>query len=129
MIVVDSSVWIGQFRAADRPAVSTLNRLMDDAGTIIVGDIVLVEVLRGARDDAHAEWIERRLRKFTIERMLDDRIAVKVAANYRRLCNLGVTTPTIDLIIATFCIERGHSLLHDDRDFDVIAVHLGLLVV
>jgi predicted nucleic acid-binding protein len=129
MIVVDSSVWIGQFRAVDRPAVSSLNRLMDDAGTIIVGDIVLVELLRGARDDAHAEWIERRLRQFTIERMLDDRIAVRAAANYRRLRNLGVTTPTIDLIIATFCIERGHSLLHDDRDFDVIAGHLGLLVV
>ena len=76
MIVVDSSVGIGQFRASDRRAVSLLNRLVHEAGTIIVGDIVLVEVLRGARDDAHAEWIERRLRKFTVERMLDDRIAV-----------------------------------------------------
>jgi len=129
MIVVDSSVWIGQFRASDRRAVSLLNRLVHEAGTIIVGDIVLVEVLRGARDDAHAEWIERRLRKFTVERMLDDRIAVRVAANYRRLRNLGVTVPTIDLIIATFCVEHGHSLLHDDRDFDDMAAHIGLDVV
>jgi predicted nucleic acid-binding protein len=24
---------------------------------------------------------------------------------------------TIDLLIGTFCIERGHRLLHDDRDY------------
>jgi len=130
MIVVDSSVWIGVFRGADRRAVSSLNRIMtmEEADTIIVGDIVLVEVLRGARDDRHAEWIERRLRKFTIERMLDDRSAVRVAANYRELRRLGVTVPTVDLIIATFCVERGYSLLHDDGDFDILAPHLGLTV-
>src|SRR4051794_39371656 len=126
MIVVDSSVWIGQFRGAERPAVGSLNRMMHDADMIIVGDIVLVEVLRGARDDRQAEWIERRLRKFSIECMLDDRIAVRVAANYRKLRGSGVTVPTVDLIIATFCAERGHSLLHDDRDFELIAPHLGL---
>jgi predicted nucleic acid-binding protein len=129
MIVVDSSVWIGQFRGVDRPAVSSLSHIAEDADAIIVGDIVLVEVLRGARDDAHAERIERRLRRFTIEPMLDDHIAVRTAANYRKLRSLGVTVPTIDLIIATFCIERGHSLLHDDRDFDTIALYLGLAVV
>lgn len=129
MIVVDSSVWIGQFRGADNRAVSSLNRMSEEAGTLIVGDIVLVEVLRGARDDAHAERIERQLRKFTIERMLDDGIAVRVAANYRQLRALGITVPTIDLIIATYCVERGHSLLHDDRDFDAIAAHIGLKVV
>ncbi len=130
MIVVDSSVWIGVFRGADRRAVSSLNRIMtmEEADTIIVGDIVLVEVLRGARDDRHAEWIERRLRKFTIERMLDDRSAVRVAANYRELRRQGVTVPTVDLIIATFCVERGYSLLHDDGDFDILAPHLGLTV-
>lgn len=129
MIVVDSSVWIGQLRGADTRAVHSLNRMMEEADEIIVGDIVLVEVLRGARDDAHAEWIERRLRKFIVERMLDDSIAVRVAANYRRLRNQGVTVPTIDLIIATFCVEHGHRLLHDDRDFDEMAAHIGLSVV
>jgi predicted nucleic acid-binding protein len=33
---------------------------------------------------------------------------------------------TIDLIIGTFCIERGHTLLHDDRDFEPMIRHLGL---
>jgi len=42
----------------------------------------------------------------------------------------GVTVrKTVDLIIATFCVERDHSLLHDDRDFDLMAPHIGLMVL
>jgi predicted nucleic acid-binding protein len=32
------------------------------------------------------------------------------------------------MIIGTFCIEGGHTLLHDDRDFGPMAQHLGLQV-
>jgi predicted nucleic acid-binding protein len=32
------------------------------------------------------------------------------------------------VIIATFCLEHGHALLHDDRDFDPFADHLGMRV-
>lgn len=130
MIVVDSSVWIDQFRGDDTRAVNSLNRFTDEAHDILIGDIVLVEVLRGARDDEHAAWIERRLRRFTIESMLGDSIAVRSARNYRMLRGRGITIrSTIDVVIATFCVERGHDLLHDDRDFDAMAPHIGLTVV
>jgi len=32
----------------------------------------------------------------------------------------------VDCWIATFCVERGLPLLHDDRDFDAFEKHLGL---
>ena len=35
---------------------------------------------------------------------------------------------TIDTIIATCCIRNGYALLHNDRDFDAFAEHLGLKV-
>ncbi len=42
----------------------------------------------------------------------------------------GVTVrKTIDMLIATFCIENGHELLHADRDFDPIEQHLRLRTV
>jgi predicted nucleic acid-binding protein len=130
MIVVDSSVWIGQLRRSRSDKIETLESIHNPATSILVGDLVLLEVLQGARNDRHAAEIERELRVFRIERMLDDGIAVKAAANYRALCDRGITVrKTIDLIIATFCVERGHSLLHDDRDFDPVAAHLGLRVV
>ena len=130
MIVGDSSVWIGQLRGAESRAVDKLKSIRNPATAIIVGELVLLEVLQGARDDLHAARIESDLRAFKIERMLDERVAIGAASNYRMLRSRGVTVrTTIDLIIATFCIERGHSLLHDDRAFDAMAGPLGLTVL
>jgi predicted nucleic acid-binding protein len=62
--------------------------------------------------------------------MLDDRLAAQAAANYRELRRRGSTLrKTIDVIIGTFCLERGHALLHDDRDFEPFAAHLGMRVI
>jgi len=36
---------------------------------------------------------------------------------------------TIDVIIATFCVENGHQLIHFDRDFDHMSEHIGLGVI
>jgi predicted nucleic acid-binding protein len=126
MIVVDTSVWIANLRNAETRAVRIL-REIDDTDAILVGDLILLEVLQGARDDEHATRIERSLRQFKIEPMLDDKLAVRAARNYRALRERGVTLrKTIDVIIGTFCLERGHELLHDDRDFDAMARHLNL---
>jgi hypothetical protein len=126
MIAVDSSVWIAHLRNVQSSAVNKL-RTIDSPEDIVVGDIVLMEVLQGARNDAHAEAIERNLRQFTIANMSNDLMAVVAARNYRRLRDRGVTVrKTIDVIIATYCMVQGHRLLHDDRDFDPIARYLGL---
>jgi hypothetical protein len=130
MIVVDSSVWIGQLRKSNTRAVNKLNEFQNAHQAILVGDLILLEVLRGARDDAHASRLERDLRKFRIEPMLDEVIAIKGARNYRMLRDRGITIwKSTDLIIATFCVERGHFLLHEDSDFDMMARHIGLTVI
>jgi predicted nucleic acid-binding protein len=128
MIVVDSSVWIANLRGLDTDPVRKL-RSIANPDEILVGDLILLEVLQGARDERHATRIEANLRQFRIERMLDDRLAVVAARNYRRLREQGVTIrKTIDLIIGTYSIERGHALLHDDRDFDPMVAHLSMQV-
>ena len=33
------------------------------------------------------------------------------------------------MIIGTFCIENGHTLLHHDKDFEPLAKHLNLKVL
>jgi hypothetical protein len=59
-----------------------------------------------------------------------ERIAIQAARNFRTLRSRGVTIrKTIGTIIATFCIENDYDLLHNDRDFDAFAKHLGLRVV
>lgn len=129
MILVDSSVWIAHLQGRGGPAVSKL----DEAASrepLLVGDLILLEVLQGARNEAHAAHIERALRQFAVAPLLSPDLAPKTAQNYRTLRDLGITIRnTADLIIGTFCIEHRHTLLHDDRDFDPMQKHLGLEVV
>jgi predicted nucleic acid-binding protein len=102
MIVVDSSVWVGQLRRSGSYAVEKLRAVVNPTATLLVGDLVLLEVLQGARDERHAHEIAE-LRVFRVERMLDSTIAVKAADNYRMLRGRGTTIEgTVDLIIATF---------------------------
>jgi predicted nucleic acid-binding protein len=131
VIVIDSSVWIGLLRNSDSAPVRRLRDIVDAADDqVLVGDLILLEVLQGARDEAHAARIERNLRRYPIAPMLGDAIAVQAARNYRVLRSRGVTVRrTIDMIIGTFCVAGGHALLHDDRDFEPMAAHLGLRMV
>jgi predicted nucleic acid-binding protein len=128
VIVVDSSVWIARFRGEANAAVAKLDSVADTT-TLLVGDLVLFEVLQGARDERHAERIASVLGAFSAVSMTDPSLALAAARHSRFLRGRGVTIrKTIDLLIATFCIERGHTLLHQDRDFDLIAQHLPLAI-
>ena len=127
MIVVDSSVWVDNLRNADNAAVRRLQALGPDGAEILIGDLILLEVLQGARDAPHAAHIERNMRRFPIAAMLDADLAVRAAQNHRLLRTRGITVrKTADLIIGTFCMARDHLLLHNDRDFEPMAAHLGL---
>jgi predicted nucleic acid-binding protein len=126
MIAVDSSVWINHLIDRPTPNVLRLRSLVREE-LVLVGDIVLMEVLQGVRNEREAVRVERLLRQFEVQAMLGPQIAVRAAANYRLLRGKGITVRrSIDLIIGTFCIERGHSLLPEDRDFEPMMEHLGL---
>jgi predicted nucleic acid-binding protein len=126
-MLVDSSVWIAYLRGSLTPATAKLEVAVSRE-PILVGDLILLEVLQGARDERHAARIERGLRRFEIVPLLDANLAPRAARNYRRLRDMGITVrKTNDIIIGTFCIERGCSLLHDDRDFAPMEEHLGLV--
>ena len=46
-------------------------------------------------------------------------VILAASQNYRTLRSRGITVrSSIDCLIATFCIENNHLLLHHDRDFD-----------
>jgi hypothetical protein len=117
VIVVDSSVWISFFADAATPQVDALTSISDRT-QILVGDVVLLEVLRGAQSERKARLIEEDLCRFDVARMLDADIAALAARNYRKLRAEGVTIrSSVDLIIGTYCIAHNHQLLHRDRDF------------
>lgn len=129
MLVVDTSVWVDYFNGVENPQTDFLNAILDKT-PILIGDLILAEVLQGFRHDPDFEKVRRILGKFMQESMVNPVLAVQSARNYRFLRQKGVTVrKTIDSLIATFCIENDHELLHNDSDFDGYEKHLGLRVI
>jgi len=129
MILVDSSVWIDYFNGKITPRTDWLDSVLGRE-TIVVGDIIFVEVLQGFKRKRDFERAKESLSSFPFMEMLGRELAVKSAENYRFLRKKGVTVrKTIDVIIGTFCIHNELALLHDDQDFVPIETHLKLKAV
>ena len=126
MIVVDSSVWIDYFNGLETRETALLDDLLG-VEPVVTGDLILAEVLQGFRTERDARRALAALETLIFEPMVGRDIALTSANNYRRLRARGITVrKTIDMLIATFCMENKHILLHSDQDFDSIKKHLGL---
>ena len=99
------------------------------AKQIIIGDLIPVEVLQGFRHDRDMRQALAVFGPLLFEPSAGRDIAVGSVRHYRRLRARGVPVKAIDMLIATFCLENGHRLLHSDRDFDPIEKHLNLKVL
>lgn len=129
MILVDSSVWIYYFKGTITPQTEKLDSLLGHE-PLAIGDLILTEVLQGFAGEADFNQARKMLTSLDVVELGGREIAVQAAKNFRTLRRLGATVrKTIDTVIATRCIESGYYLLHNDRDFDPFARHLGLRVV
>ena len=126
MILVDSSVWIDYFNGHNTPQVEALDKLLGTQ-TLAIGDIILAEVLQGFRQDADYLTARQLLTSLTTYNLLNVDLALKSADNFRNLRKRGITVrKTVDVIIATFCIEENHALLFSGKDFIPFVQYLGL---
>jgi predicted nucleic acid-binding protein len=128
VLVVDSSVWIDYFNAADDPAALMLDQLLDHGEVrLVVPDLVLFEVLRGFRHERDYRQARLLMETLSIEAVGGAYMALAAAQHYRSLRAQGITVRSpIDVLVATFCIEHDYALLHRDRDFDAFEDLRGL---
>ncbi|MBI3155551.1 MAG: PIN domain nuclease [Burkholderiales bacterium] len=128
MVVADSSVWIDFFAGVDSPARATLRQLLSDGEVrIVVPDLVLFEVLRGFRSEREYRQARALLESLSVEPVGGHALAIEAAQHYRSLRASGITVRgSLDVLIASFCIDRGYALLHRDRDFDAFERLRGL---
>lgn len=128
MIVADTSVWIDYVRGVDAPHTNLLDYELDH-NRIITGDLIITEFLQGFRSEKDFGAAKEIMESLEYHDFLGKKIALQSALNFRELRKKGITVrKTIDVIIATFCIENGFELLHNDRDFDPMEELLGLQV-
>ena len=129
MIIVDTSAWIEYFRNGVPPVVQAV-----DAGLsrnfVAIGDLIYCEVMQGIGIKREQDMISSLFLALPKYEMVGFHHAEKSAQHYRLLRSKGVTVrKTIDVLIATFCIENDFQLLHNDRDFDLMAPLLGLKIL
>jgi Predicted nucleic acid-binding protein, contains PIN domain len=129
VVIVDSTVWVDYFNGLPNPETDWLDGQMDQQ-RLGLTTIIVCEVLQGLREERKAIAVATALRQFEVFEMPNLAVALQAARNYRTLRSRGRTVrKTVDVLIATFCIEEQHSLLHRDRDFDPFEELLGLSVV
>lgn len=128
MILVDSSVWIDFFNQAPTPQSQQLVRWLEGGDASIgTADLVVFEVLRGFRNDKARQSAENLLLDLPVVDIGGAANALSAAALYRRLRAQGRTVRSpIDVLLASFCMTHGHTLLHRDADFESLKSLGGL---
>jgi len=129
MILVDTSVWIDFFRGENSPERWTLHRLIQDEEEISISEIILTEILQGVKEEKRFLKIKNYLLELPFYEPKGI-VTYSEAARVFRLCREKGKTirSTIDCIIAAICLENNLSILHKDKDYDIIQECAGLIV-
>ena len=130
MILVDSSVLIDHFRGTSNAQTEQLRRWLsgqDGPPDIGVADLVVFEVMRGfSTTQAQVKARDLLLALQVVEiGGLDN--ALQAATLYQRLRQSGRTVHSpIDVLLASYCMTHGHTLLHRDANFESLKSLGGL---
>lgn len=127
MILVDSSVWIEFLRATGSEAHLRLRAALQGDAELACTDVVLMEILAGALDDADRDRLRRMLHGLeflAVEGLAD----YESAAELYRACRRGGEAPRnlSDCLIAAVAIRNDAELLCEDADFVTLARHSPL---
>jgi predicted nucleic acid-binding protein len=129
MILVDSSAWIELLRNTGHPSHRTLRHHIDVGAPLATTDPVVMELLAGARTDRDHDRLRERLLALPLLRVRGMTDFEAAADLYRRCRSRGGTVrKLIDCLIGAVAIREQATVLHNDRDFDVLARHTRLRI-
>lgn len=130
MIVVDTSAWIELLRGTGSPVHLQLREALRGDEELCVTEVVVAEILAGARSVQQTEELRSMLLGFTLLPLRGLDGFEQAAALYRACRWAGETLRSIaDCLVAVPAIEAGAPVLHADRDFATLARHTPLEVV
>jgi predicted nucleic acid-binding protein len=126
LILIDTSAWIEFLRDTGSPVCERVDHLLDSR--IATCDAARMEVLAGARDDAHAQQLARMLDRATL--LPTEPVDYEAAATLYRHCRSEGRTvrKLIDCLIAAVAIRASVPVLHRDADFTAIADGTELVI-
>ena len=123
MILVDTSVLIDYLKGVATGKTALFQEVLDGRFVYGICDIVHLEILQGARDEAEYRELRDYLETQRFYDLRHGQASFERAARMHYECRRSGRTvrSTIDLIIAQIAIENELALLHSDSDFDSIA--------
>jgi predicted nucleic acid-binding protein len=121
--LIDSSAWIEFFRrTGSRANVEVREMVQKRLGDVAITEPVIMELLAGAPSERALSQIEQLtggLRLLPVDASIDYRDA---AMAYRAVRRGGHTVrKMMDCLIAAVAVRTGATLVHRDRDFDLLA--------
>lgn len=126
MILADTSAWVEFLRGTGSDANIRVRDLLE-RDELATTDVVLMELLAGARDDTHRDDLRGLLGRCEFM-PTDGPRDYQDAAELYRACRRGGNTvrALTDCLIASVAIRARVALLHADADFEAIARHARL---
>jgi len=126
VILADTSIWIDYFNGIESIETDHLDSALNE-GIVAMGDLIFLEILQGFREDKEFSKAKKTLATLDQYELFGSHMVDRCADNYRFIRKKGLTVrKTIDLIIATFCIENKIQLLFSDKDYGPFVEFLNL---
>jgi hypothetical protein len=127
VIVVDTSAWVELLRKTGSAAHLTLRALIVDDAPLAVTEVVVFELLAGARSEREHHELRERVLSFPVL-PLNGLDGYEAAADIYRACRRGGGTlgSLVDCLVAVPALAADATVLAADRDFEVIARHTPL---
>lgn len=121
--MIDTSVWVEHLRGTDTPLTRAFRTLLATRLTeVATTEPIVMEILAGAPDDRALRQLEALTTGLPLLPVDGLRDYHDAAAIYRAARRGGETVrELIDCLIAAVVIRHDATLVHNDRDFDVIA--------
>lgn len=128
-LMFDSSIWIDFLNGRNTSKTKLLLENLNNDEEINICPLIIQEVLQGIKDDNHHKNIKQLLFRLQLLNMDFYESAIGAADIYRSLRKKGATVrKTNDCYISFFAIQFNLSLVHSDKDFDIIAKYTDLKI-
>ncbi len=126
MTLADTSAWIEFLRGTGSVTNHRLRSLLENE-ELALTDAVLMEVLAGARDEAHARKLRRLLGRCAFLATTGPTDYEQAGLIYRTCRRGGETVRALtECLIAAVAIRCDVPILHADSDFEAVARHAPL---
>jgi predicted nucleic acid-binding protein len=126
VILVDTSAWVEFLRGTGSDANIRVRNLLE-RDEIATTDVVLMELLAGARDESHRDGLRSLLARCQFTPTAGPSDYESAADLYRACRRAGHTVRALtDCLIASVAIRAGLALVHADADFETLARYTRL---